>query len=132
MISLEAANAKALTPIIAKWAAPATALRVLLTTASHYSDAVVAWELLVGLTICAVFGALYARSVRRSLGDALWHGGMVGGMVGGIAAFIGTAVAVALADRAVVELFWATLSAFGVGAAAGAMAHISSEKRPDP
>ena len=109
------------------WAAPAAVGRVLLTTASHYSEAVVQWDLWVGLTISAVFGALYAHSVRRSLGDALWHGGMVAA----IAAFVGTAVAVTLADRAVVDLFWATLSAFAVGAAAGAVAHLTPGKSPE-
>jgi hypothetical protein len=120
MISLEASNAKALTPIIVKWAIPATVLRVLLTTASHYFDAVLVWEYVIGLTISAVFGALYARAVRQSLGDALWHGGMVGA----IAAFLATAVAVALADQAVLDLLWATLAAFAVGAVSGAAAHL--------
>ncbi len=120
VISLEASNAEALTPIIVKWAIPATVLRVLLTSASHYSDAVFEWEFTVGLTISAVFGAIYARSVRRSVGDALWHGGMVGA----IAAFLGTAVAVALADQAVVDLLWVTSAAFGAGAVSGAAAHL--------
>ncbi len=120
MTSLEAANAKALTPIIVKWAVPATLGRVALTTGSHYVDAILRWETVIGLMICAVFGAIYARSVRRSLGDALWHGGMVGG----IAAFLGTAVAVTLADQAMVDLLRGTLYAFGVGAAAGAAAHL--------
>ncbi len=121
MISLEASNARALTPIIVKWAIPATVGRVVLTAGSHYVDAILRWETVVGLVICAVFGAIYARSVRRSLGDALWHGAMVGG----IAAFLGTAVAVTLADQAMVDLLWGTLSAFGVGAAAGAAAHLT-------
>ena len=121
MISLEASNAKALTPIIVKWAIPATIGRVLLTTGSHYSTAVMQWDLWVALAISAVFGALYARAVRRSLGDALWHGGMVAA----IAAFLGTAIAVTLADQAVVDLLWATLSAFAVGATAGAVAHLA-------
>jgi hypothetical protein len=38
---------------------------------------------------------------------------------------VGTAVAVTLADHGMVDLLWATLSAFGVGAAAGAAAHLT-------
>jgi hypothetical protein len=95
--------------------------RVLLTAAAHYSEVAMAWELGIGLTISALFGALYANAVRRSLGDALWHGGMVAG----IAAFLGTAVAVTLADRAVADLLWASLAAFAAGSAAGATAHLS-------
>jgi hypothetical protein len=110
-----------LTPIILKWAAPAAALRVVLTAGAHYSEVLVRWELLLGLAISGVFGAIYARAVRRSVGDALWHGGMVGG----IAAFLGTAVAITLADQAMIDLLWSTLAAFGVGAAAGAVAHLS-------
>jgi hypothetical protein len=122
MISLEESNAAALTPIVVRWALAASLGRVLLTTVVHYSDVMVEWEVVVGLAICAVFGAIYSRSVLRSLVDAIWHGGMVGG----IAAFVGTALAVVLADQMVVDLLWSTLFAFGAGAAAGAAAHLTA------
>ncbi|MDX1747150.1 MAG: hypothetical protein R3324_14530, partial [Halobacteriales archaeon] len=87
------------------------------------------WEGWVGLAVCAVCGGLYARAARKSMGDAIWHGGMVGG----IAAFLGTAVAVSLADRPGTALLWGTLAGIGVGAAAGAAVHaFPGAGRPDP
>jgi len=117
--SPEQANAESVTPAVLYWAAWATGARLLAVTWAHYTEVGFRWGGWVGLAVCALAGGLYAWNVRKSMGDALWHGGMVGG----IAAFLSTAVAVSLADRPGVALLWATLMGIGVGAAAGAAAH---------
>ena len=119
MKSPEESNAEAVTPMVLTWAAWATGGRLLLTTAAHYLEAAFQWQFVIGLGVCALGGALYARAVRRTRGDALWHGGMIGA----IAAFLGTAVAVALADQPLVALLLGTLAGIGLGAAGGGAAH---------
>lgn len=117
--SPEQANAEALTPVVLRWAASAAVAWVLLTSLAHYLDPVYRWEPVVGALLGGVFGALYATDARRSIGDALWHGGMVGGIGG----FVGRGVGVALADRPAMALLTGTLMAIVAGSTAGAVAH---------
>lgn len=118
-------DAEPLTPVVLRWAAAAAAARVLLTSLAHYFDSVYGWEPVVGALLCGLFGALYVVDARRSMGDALWHGGMVGGIGG----FVGRAVGAALADSSVMALLTGTLMAFFAGAAAGAAAYRWIERR---
>jgi hypothetical protein len=122
----EQSNAEALTPVVLRWAAFATGLRALLASLAHYFDWVYRWETGFAVAIYLLLGAAYASDARRSVGDALWHGGMVGAIAG----FIGGALNAVLADRPAIGILVGTLTGAVAGAFGGrlAMAAIPSDE----
>ncbi len=72
----------------------------------------------MAVAIYLLFGAAYAWDARRSVGDALWHGGMVGAIAG----FIGGALNAVLADRPAIGILIGTLMGVVAGALGGRLA----------
>lgn len=119
-------NARSVTPAVLRWAAVAVGFDVAIIVGAHLYDGVFRFAPLAGALASATAAGLYSRSVRKSLADSAWHGGMVASIGG----FISSALSASLADQRPIVMLWATLGALAVGTVAGVAALGFREPQP--
>ncbi|RMH11201.1 MAG: hypothetical protein D6701_15395 [Gemmatimonadetes bacterium] len=118
-------NARSVTPAVLAWATLAVVVGLALAAAAHDRPGLRAAWLLALSPAVSVAAVGYAVHVRRSPGDAAWHGGMVAG----IGAFLSTAAAALVADQRPRAVLTVTAGAILAGALAAVVAFAAVTRR---